>query len=222
MNTGQIIALLRQKIGIILLVGILLSGLTFFFLVISEKNFKSSTTFLIIQNDSGARDYYSLSKSAEYISRILSESIDSELFVDEVINTGKINREFLPFDKKNRLKEWNKMINVRRDSELSIISVEVKNDSQKEALAISQALALVLTEKNQLFRGEGNQIAVKILSGPILEKNPSLSKIVFAIAGSFILGILLAIAGIYYANKKNYEGVDEEELYKESLKYLQD
>lgn len=222
MNIQQIKALLRQKLGIIFLGGILLAVLTFLFLVISEKNFKAGTTFLVIQNNSGAQDFYSLSKSAEYISRVLSESVKSELFINEAVNTGKVNREFLPFDKKNRLKEWDKMVNVKRDSEMSILNVEVKHDSQKEALAISQALAIVLTEKNNLFRGENDQITVKILSGPIIEKNPSLAKIIFAAAGSFLLGIMIGITAAYYTGKENYDLLDADELYQESLKYLED
>lgn len=222
MSYGQIRALLRQKFGIIFLGGILLAVLTFFFLVISEKNFKVSTTFLIIQNNSGTQDYYSLSKSAEYISRILSESVTSELFINEAVNTGKVNREFLPFDKKNRLKEWNKMVNIRRDSELGILEVEIENDSQKEALAISQALAIVLTEKNNIFRGENENISVKILSGPIIERNPSLTKTILSALGGFVLGILIGTAVIYYARKNDYASLSDEECYQESLKYLED
>lgn len=229
MAPSQIIALYKRKIGVLILVGFLLSALTFLFLVVTEKNFKASTTYLVVQNQSGQQDYYTLSKSAEYISRILSESVNSELFIDEVIDTGKVNPEFLVFDKKKRLEEWSKTVNVDIKPELGIINIAVKGNSQKEVLSIAQAVSMVITEKNSLFRGENDNISVKILSGPIAEKNPSLSKLGVSILGSFILGILICAAWIYYFKKDDIffsralgeKDLDETE-YCESLKYLEE
>ena len=100
MQGNQFLALVKRKVGIIVLLGILVAALSFLFLVVSQKNFKVSTDFLVVQNQTSGQDYYSLSKSAEYIGSILSESIHSEAFINEVVKTGKVDNEFLPFDKR--------------------------------------------------------------------------------------------------------------------------
>lgn len=228
---------LKQKKGTIILSGVLVAALSFLFLVVSQKNFKVGTDFLVVQNQSGAQDFYSLSKSAEYIGKILSEAVYSELFIDEMVKTEKVSSEFLPFDKKDRMDEWKKIVKVNNNPQLGILEVETFGNNQKETLAISEAISQVLTTKNNLFRGEGQNIDVRILSGPILEKNPSFSDITLIMIGGFLAGILVSIFWIIYIPKKNtdkfvlYTGkeksvfgsfshIPEPNEYAESLKYL--
>jgi uncharacterized protein involved in exopolysaccharide biosynthesis len=236
MQSEQILPLIKRKLGAIMLTGILIAALSFLFLVVSQKNFKVGTDFLIVQNQSGAQDFYSLSKSAEYIGRILSEAVYSDTFIDEVVKTEKVNSEFLPFNKKDRLDQWKKMVKVNNDPQLGILKVETFGNNQKETLAISEAISQVLTTKNNLFRGDGQNIDVRILSGPILEKNPSFSDIALVMIGGFIAGILLSIFWIIYFPKKNadkfvlYTGKEQSvsgrfhhyppDEYEDSLKYL--
>lgn len=240
MGDIQILALIRQKMGAMLLFGMLIAALSFLFLAVAEKNFKVSTDFLIVQNQTGSQDFYSLSKSAEYIGKIMSEAVYSELFIDEIIKTKKIGEDFLPLNKKERLEEWGKIVKVSRNSELGIIKIEVLGNDQKEALDISNGIIEIFTTKNYLFRGEGS-LDVRVLSGPIVEKNPSFSDIILAMAGGFLLGVLISFAAIYYRREsemalfrqareggmedsgvcapsfKNYPEPDD---YEENLKYL--
>lgn len=192
MENNQILALLRRKRGIVVLFGFLVAALSFLFLILKEKNFKVSSDYLIVQNQSSTQDFYSLSKSAEYAGKILNEGIYSELFVNEIAKTGKVNSEFLPFDKKEKLKQWSKMVQVSRNPDLGIISVEVFDNNQQTALAVSQAVTQVLTTESSLFCGDGQNISVKTLSGPIVEKNPSIGNILAVSIGGFLLGTMLA------------------------------
>ncbi len=237
MESNQIMPFLKQKRGVIILSGILVAALSFLFLVVSQKNFKVGTDLLVVQNQSGAQDFYSLSKSAEYIGKILSEAVYSELFIDEVVKTEKVNSEFLPFNKKDRIDEWKKIVKVSNNPQLGILEIVTFGNEQKETLAISEAISQVLTTKNNLFRGEGQNIDVRVLSGPILEKNPSFSDITLIMIGGFLVGILVGIFWIIYGPKKStdkfilytgkgegisgkFDHLPEPNEYEESLKYL--
>ncbi len=191
-------AKMKEKTAFMALSGLLLAALSFLFLVITEKNYKVSTDYLIVQNQSGSQDFYTLSKSAEYIGKVLNEGVYSELFIDEVVKTGKVNAEFLQLDKKDKLKQWSKIVKVNRNAELGILSIEVFDNDKRQAANISDAIADVLTNKNNLFRGEGQNINVKVLSGPVTEKNPSITNIVAAMIGGFVLGFLLSAMSVYY------------------------
>lgn len=243
MSNNNISALIRGKITGIIILGLFVAALSFLALVAKEKNFKVTTDYLIVQNQTQNEDFYTLSKSAEYTGRILNEGIYSELFIDEVIKTEKVNAEFLPFDKKEKMKEWGKTVQVNRNPELGILSIEVFNDSQKQSLAISNAIGDVLMNKNNLFLGEGQNIGVKILSGPIVEKNPTFENISATMAGGFVLGIMLGILWVVYKENKRRKYVFapskmpvnfgvankmetggsflSEEEYLESLKYIE-
>lgn len=182
--------------------GLLVGAVSFSVLILKEENFKVGTEYLIVQNNTNSQDFYTLSKSAEYVGRILNEGVYSELFINEVVKTGKVNSEFLPFDKKDRLEEWGKSIQISRNPDLGIMSIEVLNDNQKQAVAISEAISEVLTMKNHLFRGNMQDIDVRVLSGPVSEKNPSVGNLVSASVGGFVLGVLLAMLWIVYKNDK--------------------
>lgn len=207
MQNIQIMPFIKDKLGVMVLTGIFLAAVSFLFVVVSQKNFKVGTDFLIVQDKDGNQDYYSISKSTEYIGRIFGEVIYSDLFIEEVIKTGKINSEFLPFDKKTRLEEWNDIVRVSRNPEVSMMSVSVMADNQGDAVRIAEGISEVLVTKSYLFRGSGVNVDVRVTSGPIVEKNPSFSQIVLVIFGGFLLGALISIIWNYYCYnpEKEYE-----------------
>ena len=171
---------------------------SFAFLLLSQKKYKVETSYLIVQSQSAGQDFYTLSKSAEYLGKILGESVYSELFIDEVVRTQKVRSEFLPFERAEKLEYWSEMVRVSRNAEVGIITVDVYNDSQKDAMNISQAISDVLTNKNSLFRGDGQNVEVKILSGPIWQNNPSVINVVLTTGGGFVLGFFLMGMIAYY------------------------
>src|SRR3989338_6318705 len=109
-----------------------------------------------------------------------------------VVETGKVNTEFLPFDKKDRLKTWSQTVFVKNNLELGIISVTVKSDRERDAARIMDGITLVLTQQNSLFRGgDEKSVDISILSGPILERNPTTSEIFKVVLGGFFAGLFL-------------------------------
>mgnify|MGYP000999231772 CR=1 FL=1 len=206
-QNNQFLSVIKQNIGIITLAGILVGSLSFFFLVLNEKGFKVQNDFLIVQNQNEGQDYYTLSKSAEYLGNVLGESVYSELFIDEVVNTGKVSNSFLSLNKKERMKEWSKMVKVTRNPQLGMIGIAVLNDNQKTASNVSDGIGEVLTKKNYLFRGNGQDIEVRILTGPIVEKNPSFTNLFLVIVGGFLMGAILSIFWLYYRNERDSENL---------------
>ena len=206
--------ILKKRRGVLVTIGFLFAALSFVGFLAMEKNFKSEIKFLIVQEQSGAQDYYSLSKSAEYLGKIMGEAIHSELFIEEVIKTGKVDEEFLPFDKKERMKEWARVVKVGGNYQLGTIEVSVYSNSSREIQGLSEAIISVLTEKNNLFRGGDQSIQVRVLSGPIMEKNPTLANITLIVLGGFSLGVLISVLWLYYSwqGERNYAPIPEEYL----------
>lgn len=210
-----------------ILIGLLAAALSFLFLVTTQYNFRAGSDLLVVQNQNGFTDYYALSKSADYLTSVLVESAYSEKFISEVKNTGLVSAAFLPANKLDSLKKWERMVKISRNPNLGIVRIEVFGEDQKQVTDISNAIIQVMTTKNYLFLGSGQNIDVRVLSGPIWEKNPSVGNIALAVIGGFIIGFLLALLGIFYRTEKyetmlkNQIGSREPDEYEESLKYLE-
>lgn len=207
--------ILVKKWGILLTVGLLFASISFVVFLATEKNFKSEIKFLIVQEQGGTQDYYSIAKSSEYIGKVLGEAVHSELFIDEVVKTGKVDEEFLPFDKKERLKEWARIVKISRNSQLGVIDINVFDNSSKYDLKITEAISEVLVTKNTLFHGGKENIDIRVLSGPILEKNPTVLEIVLVSFGGFLLGFLASFSFLIYKIER------EKDDYEESLRFIE-
>lgn len=192
MGNQHIIALLRSKIGTLILWGIVFGALAFFGLIMTEKPFQTKMDFLVVQTTATNQDFYTQFKSSEYLGKILAEAVYSDRFVDALVETGKVNKEFLPFDKQKRLATWSKMVTVEKNLELGIISVTVKGDRERDVAKVMDGIAQVLTEKNSLFRGgDEKSVEIRVLSGPILEQNPNFVKIAKVVVIAFLAGLFL-------------------------------
>ncbi len=193
MGNQQLLALLRSKIGTLILWGILFAALSFFGLMVTEKPFQTKMDFLVVQVNATNQDFYTQFKSSEYLGKILAEAVYSDRFIDALVETGKINKEFLPFDKQKRLATWGNMVTVEKNLELGIIGVTVKGDRERDVARIMEGIAQVLTEKNSLFRGgDEKSVEIRILSGPILEQSPNISKIMKTALMAFLAGLFVS------------------------------
>lgn len=208
---------MKKNTGIIIVVGLLFSLASFFVLISTEKRFKATTDLLIIQEQAGEQDFYSLSKSTEYLGGVLAEAVYSSVFIDEVEKTGKIKAGFFPVSEKEKIKKWKRVVKVERSPQLGIIKIEVFDSNYENAVNLSGAITEIMTTKNHLFRGKVN-VEVRVLSGPILERNPENSDIAIAVIGGFIFGAILKMIQLYFSLLKRISYARSEKEYLESLK----
>lgn len=192
MHSHQLFLLFREKFGLMVLFGFLFATMSFAFLLVTEKSFKVKTDFLVVQKQSATQDVYTLSRSNEYITNVMQESIYSELFINEAVATGIISGSLFPADRQDRLKEWKSMVDVSKSFQGNVLIVEAKHDNRSSALKISQAVSEVLVKKNHLFRsGAPEDVEVRVLSGPIDERAPSLSMLLLVVSNGFLFGMLV-------------------------------
>jgi capsular polysaccharide biosynthesis protein len=198
MSNLNIYKLLIRHTKTAILAGLFLGAISFLFLVTTQKNFRSSTDVLIVQNQEGPSDYYAMSRSADYLSNVLMESVGSEKFLSEVIASGKVSSDFIFGDKAERIRQWQKIIIVKKNSNVGIVNVKIFGNTQKQTAEISEGVLDVLINKSSMFLGRGQNLEVRVLSGPIIDKNPSLGQIIFTSAGGFLVGLILVFMWIIY------------------------
>jgi capsular polysaccharide biosynthesis protein len=179
----------KKRIEAMILIGALGALAVFGGVVLTQKKFKATSDVLIVQNQQGSSDYYALYKSSEYLGKVLSESIYSEAFLNEMSAGGQVSlSDFLPEGKAEKLKQWKQITDARRNPDSGAITITVRSDNTKQASDISDAVVNVLTNKYQLFVGGGKEMEVRVLSGPVVEKNFSLAQLIGIVAAGFMFG----------------------------------
>lgn len=198
MNLSDIFGVTKKRIGAILLSGAFLAASAFIVLVITQKNFRANTDLLIAQNQENVSNYYALSQSANYLTSVLNQSIYSEKFLNDIDATGKISSPYLFGDSTQKLKQWKKTIKIKNNAGVGIMNINVFANTSQQATEISQAVLDVLTKSNSFFLGQGQNVEIRVLSGPLVEKNPSFSEIIATSIGGFAAGVLLALLWAMY------------------------
>lgn len=194
---NNILALLWEKKGSIFLFGVFVAAAAFFIETAVSPRYAVRTDFMVVQS-SGSQDFYTLFKSSEYLSKVLSESLYSERFINAVVETGKVSAQgFLPANKKDRLAAWRSMVSVEKNVELGMLSVTVKSDTEKEASKTMEALSDVLINRNKEFRGgDEKSIEIRVLSGPISDRNPNPKELIALALIGFAAGVFIRAAWI--------------------------
>lgn len=198
MELENMLKLAKKYIGTAILAGLFLGAVSFLILIITQKSFRSNTDILIVQSQEGTTDYYTMSRSVDYLSSILSQAIYSEKFLDETVNTGKISASLFPSDQTKRLNAWQKTINIKKNSTAGILSLEIFGDTENQTSNISAGALDVLINKNSMFLGTNQNLKIQILSGPIVKENPSFFQIILASLGGFLVGIILVFMWVIY------------------------
>ncbi len=204
MNYFDLKRLFAAKFWTMFLFGLLVATIAFFVTIFTLPYYQSSSDFLVVQTSQDTQDFYTQFKSSEYLGKILGEAVYSESFINAVIATGKVSGENLPFDKKSRLDEWKKMVKVKKNLELGVIQIAVAGNDPREVTKIMEGVSDVLINQNTLFRG-GNpdSVQIRVLSGPILEKTPSMVTLIKILVTSFVSGFLLSLLYFFGKSEKN-------------------
>lgn len=198
MNFAVIAYLLKERTKAIVTAGLLGGAAALLGLIIGSYPFKGRMDFLLMQNSVPYRELYSLSKSGEYVSNVLIDAAQSELFINEALHNANIT---LPSERKERLERWRDIVSIKKNFRSNVLMVEVKADTNDEALRLANAVAYVLVERNSLFRtGSVDGVTVRMLSGPIVEENPSFGAILFVTVGGILAGMVIALAIIAIQN----------------------
>ncbi len=204
MNYFDLKRLFMAKFLTMFLFGLLIGTIAFFVTILTLPYYRASSDFLVVQTSQNNQDFYTQFKSSEYLGKVLGEAVYSESFINAVIGTGKISGESLPFDKKTRLDQWKDMVVVKKNLELGVIQISVAGNDQHEVGKIMEGISDVLINQNTLFRG-GNpdSVQIRVLSGPILEKTPTMLTLIKILGTSFVVGFLFSLLYFFGKSEKS-------------------
>ncbi len=174
-------------------------GAVLFFdlMVIQEPQYKASSRILVVQKQALGQDIYTISKSAQYLTKILKEGIYSDTFFEEIISSP-YQVEVSDFSElsKERRQEWKKRVNVLIIRDLGVMEINVSYPQKEKAEQINWAIVSVLEKNHQFYHGGEDNIEVKILDKPLVSENPISINLWIGTVFGGLLGFLIGISWI--------------------------
>jgi len=204
MDLRETIKLIYHKKWIIFWMTVLGAVLFFDLMVIQEPQYKASSRILVIQKQALGQDIYTISKSAQYLTKILKEGIYSDAFFKEII-TSPYHVEVSDFSKllKDRRQEWQKSVKITIIRDLGVMKINVFYPQKEKAEQINWAIVDVLEKNHQFYHGVGDNVEIKILDKPLVSEGPvSINLWIGAIFGG-LLGFLIGVSWVLQKNQRN-------------------
>ncbi len=199
MNFKETIKLIYHKKWLIFWLTVLGAVLSFDLMVVQAPQYKASFEILIIQKQVAGQDIYSISKSAQYLCRVLREGIYSDSFFEKVLPPYQAEAADFPVQVKERRQKWQKNVKVKIVRDLGVMKIDVFHSDKEKAEQISRAMADVLEKEHRFYHGAGQNVEIKILNEPLVSQKP----ITFHLWFGSILGALFGfLVGLGWALRK--------------------
>ena len=183
-----------------ILVGLLLAAISFWGIMLLSPRYQSNFDVLVVQNQEGFVDSYTLAKSTEYFSRLLSESVYTETFLNKVIEGDPDLSKILPVGREDRMKAWGKMVQTSINVDLGMIHLKTLANGKADVERLSKTIGNVLAQNNNLFISENQKIEVRMINAPLIKNNPGTNMLIFTVVASFLIGMLLVFIISFYKN----------------------
>ncbi len=178
---------------------VIFSLLAFIISVLLPAKYESHVSLIVVQKQEDADvDAYSATKSAEFLSNILSKTVYTTSFFNAVQNAPfEVKKDFSP-DPQEREKQWEQFIDVKKVNNTGIMHVRVYDRSRTKAEESAKAIAYVLTTNADVYHGGGESVEVRLIDGPNTPLRPTVPHIAQNTLIGFVCGIAVAMVIVYF------------------------
>ncbi|MFH1671287.1 MAG: hypothetical protein ABH889_00715 [Candidatus Portnoybacteria bacterium] len=218
MNFKETIKLIYQKKWLVFWLAVLGAVLFFDLMVIQEPQYKASSKILVVQKQVAGQDIYTISKSAQYLTRILKEGIYSDVFFEDVLKSSyQVETTDFSTQLKERRKEWQKSVKVSAVRDLGVIEIDIFYPQREKTEQITLAIIDTLEKNHQFYHGSGQNVEVKILDNPLVSQNPITIRLWLGTIFGALLGFLISLLWIF---KKGLKTDFLEEAFNKEASFL--
>ncbi len=154
---------------------------------------------LLIISDGAISDPYTIAKSNQYLSSLLSEAVYSGSFFQLLTASNyDINWNYFSGDYKKQIKIWKKSIMTRSVNDTGVLEVEVYHPDPYQARQIAYAVNNALITQNNVYQGSATGLRVKVIDEPTVSSYPVKPNLPLNAGAAIIFGGAFGLAYIYY------------------------
>lgn len=175
--------------------------------------YKASSKLLIIQNQEGAFDAYTATKSAEKIGKNLVQVVSTTSFYNDVMAANpRLVKEF-PTDQLKLRKAWQNDVITSVVPETGIFEIEAYNVDKQVAADLVSTVAYVLITKGAEYHGGGTAVTIKVIDDVIVGKYPVRPNLAMNLGFAAVLGYVLGSLFVLLAQARSVSRNQQQSLF---------
>lgn len=176
------------------------------FTFVQPLKYSTESSMMMVQSFNAGVDPYTVSKSNEYLSNVLSNVVLSGKFYDDVMASGfDIDQSYFKADPKKRMKNWTQTVSAKAVSDTGIINIGVYHVDKHQSSQIARAINFVLQTKHSDYHGSGSNVTIKIIDQPITSTLIAKPNIPLNLGLGLVLGFILGLYYIYLFPEERYD-----------------
>ena len=200
--------LLQKNLRLIILWGLVFSLVSAVGSLFFPKQYSATSQVLIISRDKSGADPYTQARSAEKIGANLAQIMDTTDFYNKVLGNSSLVFDREPWknllDRQQR-KKWTKDVQGSMLYGVSVMNVKVFSYSQVEAINLSAAVSQTLVSQGWEYLG--GDVAIKLISEPLVSRWPVRPSIGLNALIGFVIGFFVAALWVLRYKKHALFGV---------------
>lgn len=204
MDLKEFLFLIKHKLQTIILIMltaiILVAGVSLLFPLRYEAQSR-----LLITQDTGVADAYTVSRSNEYLGNLFSQVARSSSFFDLAMNSQyNIDQNYFKGNYEQKMKMWRNTVQTQTLSDSGIIEINVYHTDPYQAQQVALAVNDILMNKNTNYQGNGDKVKINIIDQPLVSSYPVKPNLIQNTALAAILSFVFALFYIYILPEDHY------------------
>jgi hypothetical protein len=201
----------KNVLTVIFLVFIL-GFMAFLFSFWQTPDFKANSKLLVIFNQENI-DTYTASRTANYVTGILSEAVYSESFIGLVFKNEPRLIDNLGSRSEIRQRNWKRTIKIKVLENRGIMIIDIFGDNRNQVALLADAVTKTIVENHGLYDGSQDRISIRVLDQSSIYENWALTKIIRDTLIGLIAGLILGLTFViifpnhrifYFKPKRNF------------------
>lgn len=205
MELQEFLHLIRKKSQTIILIVIMAIVFTTTITLLLPLRYEAKSRLLITQN-TGTSDAYTLSRSNEYLGNLFSQVIESSSFLDNTLSSNyNVDKTYFEKETSKKMKLWKNTVAAKTYSDSGIIEINIYHTSPYQAQQIALAVNDVMINKGQMYHGGGDNIKINIIDQPIVSSYPVKPNLPTNLLLATILSFIFSLFYVYLLPEKEYD-----------------
>jgi len=161
---------------------------------------------LLITQDTGSADAYTVSRSNEYLGNLFAQVTRSSSFFDLVSGSQyNVDQAYFTGSYAQKIKTWRNTVQTRTLSDSGIIEISVYHTSPYQAQQIALAVNDVMINKNTNYQGNGDKVKINVIDQPLVSSYPVKPNLFQNAALAAIFSLIFALFYIYILPEQRYD-----------------
>jgi capsular polysaccharide biosynthesis protein len=172
---------------------LVLASFTFSFW--QTPDYKSSSKLLVIFNQENI-DTYTASRTANYVTGILSEAVYSESFINLVFKSETKLIDNLGSRTETRQKNWKQAVKIKVLENKGIMIIDVFGKNRSQTAFLAGAVTRTIVDNHGVYDGSGDRVAIRVLDEPSIYESWAVTKIIRDTLIGLMAGLVLGLTFI--------------------------